>query len=99
LQRGNFEVVLEQDLFDGARQITELRAIPPEEIEIPRRAMLQVDADQSATTAQNERRLDARERFQHALLKRVELTAGRIHAPPTRRATRSRTRESVRGSA
>jgi len=57
------------------RQIPEIGTIPPEEIQIARRSVSQVDANQCRATAQYERRLNAAEHVEDAGLKLVEPTA------------------------
>src|SRR5258706_3713866 len=49
-------------LCDYLGQISELTAIPPEEIEISRRTVAKMNASESCSATENERRIDPRER-------------------------------------
>ncbi|HKO55672.1 MAG TPA: hypothetical protein VJ276_07310 [Thermoanaerobaculia bacterium] len=57
------------------RQLFEPSAIPPEEIEISRRAVAEMNAGKSRSTTQHEWRLDIGERSEDARLQLIEPTS------------------------
>jgi len=75
LERCDRKTVARQSLLYDPWQIAEIVAPPPKKIQVSCRPVPEVNAGQCRTSAENEARLDARERGEHSQLQRIELTA------------------------
>lgn len=75
-QRLHFQAGSYDALFNEARQLFQLRAIAPKEIEVACIPVPEIHAAESRPAAEDERRLDVRQRFEDARLNRAQLTAG-----------------------